>query len=774
MKTNGKKYYPLIGTYLDNLKGKEVYFSRTALIEFINRNIPLIEQVKIDLFFDDVIKDYYQNFASNSQKELLSNFMVKTLVDNQLIIDERSVDLMPMSLDIEFIEEQNIEISQKFEELIEKTPSLSIQIFNNVVEELNTKISSIKEEYVISVTGSSKVEAIYKNAEDVYNSYLELINTYEAMKYEVQRLFNDFSELRDNLKYFREDFFYIVKIYGVSSIQKNEIIKLFDFAEVRWLEYAEIKSNLDLGFLKIKEHCSTFYKFVEENLEDNVGNIFNKHFDQISNKIGKKSYNANKLKTDLITGGAEIAYGVIKGVIDSRAESKVVVENLKKEIEYLKLSFTEDKSKLQSDIFRLIELFDTVKNTFIPITHKFNNLFFSILRDEFSFAEILSNKSIIELLNERKVLLQENRTLDLVIKDKQNICEELKWNKDEAELNRDSYKVHYDFALTQKPEEPSIVLAIFTLGFCHLYYPSYFEIWEKAFIPIEKEFNKLEKDLDRHFNLYQKVTIQLQEDTNRCKSIKERLKLIDTEVKDILSKIDKRGLFDSKVELLSNLATTSRLVLETSIQKELLNPENFFESIETLGLSLQSTANFTLTSSVTISGENTENIFTHINSLVSRLESLPTINELIEDFSDAAVKQNKELDKEEISSLLHSLSSELELEKYSYGDLKMKFIDKVVENTIFDYNQVIGIVDSAKNYLQKMEEAYKIREEVRQLQEINHNNDTEIANQLMVLSSIVRRKVNTRKEKTADLLQNVSNDNNSVEEKLNTFNKFLK
>jgi len=774
MKENNKQYYSLINSYLDNIKDQKGFFSRTNLIDFINRYATLMNQVKMDLFFDDVIKEYYQNFASNSQKELIDNYMVKIFVDKELVIDEKSVDLMPMSLDIQNIDIQSKEISGKFDELIQKTPLLSIQTFNNVVEELDQRISSIKEEYVISLTGSSKVEATYKNAENVYNSYVGLIGSYEQMKLEIQRLFNDFSELRDNLRYFREDFYYIVKICDIQNIEKEKAVKLFDFAEVKWLEYAEIKSNLDLQFLKIKDHCNTFYKFVEQNLGDNVGDIFDKHFDRIGKKIGKKSYNASSLKADLVVGGAEMAYGVIKGVMDSRAESKVVVENLKREIEHLKLSFTQDKIKLQSDIFRLIELFDTVRNVFIPVTHRFNDLFFSILKNEFSFSKILSNENVMKLIDERKNISEEKRTLGLVIRDKENICEELKWNKNEAEENRDSYKGHYDFAISQRPNEPSVLLKIFTLGFCQLYYPAYLQKWETAYLPIKKEFNRLEEELNYHSGVYKKVKQQLKEDKDRQKYIKQRLLSIDTEVKAIVSNLDYNNIFDSKIDLLKNLAHTSRLVLETSIQEELLNPENFIGSLEQLGVSIQKEAKLSIAPNEFIAEENTENIFTQINAIVSRLETLPTIDELIENFSNDAVKHNKEINKKELTSILHSLSSDIQLESYTYGGVKQKFIDKVVENTLLDYNQVLGLVDATKDYMLKMEEAYKIREEVKQLEAMNKSNDTEIANQLMVLSSVIRNKINSRKEKTTELLKNVSNENISDKDKLNTFNQFLK
>src|SRR5690606_33788672 len=185
--TEKQHYYSWIGSYLDKVKLNKNYFSRIDLIDFVNRYVPAEKRIKMDLFFDAIIKDYYRNYAADVQKELLDNYLIKTFVDKDFIIDEKSVDVMPMALDIENLNDQNQEILKKFDELNQKTPHLSVQTFNNMMEELEQRINSIKEEYVFSLTGSSKVEATYKNAESIYSSYVGLIDGYKGMKFEIQR-----------------------------------------------------------------------------------------------------------------------------------------------------------------------------------------------------------------------------------------------------------------------------------------------------------------------------------------------------------------------------------------------------------------------------------------------------------------------------------------------------------------------------------------------------------------------------------------------------------
>src|SRR5690606_6034194 len=212
----------------------------------------------------------------------------------------------------------------------------------------------------------------------------------------------------------------------------------------------------------------------------------------------------------------------------------------------------------------------------------------------FSYGKILENENLKKLIEERKHILEENRILDLVIKDKKNICAELLWSVNQAQKNKEAYSHHYGYTLSQKPEEPSILLNIFTLGFCQLYYPAYLKKWEEAFSLVNKEYNLLEEEVQNRNNVYNEVKQQLSEDKNRQKYIEKRLESIDTEVKEILSKLNYGNIFESKFDLLKQLSNTSRTVLETSIQEELLNPENFINSLNNLGISIQQGLNLSV------------------------------------------------------------------------------------------------------------------------------------------------------------------------------------
>lgn len=769
------KYYQLISLFLETKKFDEECFSRIEVIQYINNNINRREDlIELDFFFDEIIKGYYLNFATDKQKVILENNLVKTIVERDFIIDALEVDTMPVTLDFYKIPEQREQLQNKFEELNSKTPVLSIVSFNDSLEKCSDAITNSREAKVFSITGSSKVEAVGENAKKIYDSYIELINAYSDLKYEIQRLFTDFSELRDNLRYLREDYFYIVKLVLEKNLVSDKL-EMFDFDKIKWLEYATIQSNLDLEFNNIESQCKAFYDYVENNLSK-VGDVFNNEVSRISNNLSKGNYNSNKFKADLVASGVDLAFSAVTQVFDSRNQSKIVIENLRKDIEILKLSFSRDKLKLQSDLVRLIELYNTVKNTFLPTTMKFSNLFYSILDNECSndLKSVLKDKEVERLIGIRRELLQETRVLDLYIIDKNNICKELKIYEEIAGNQLAEYTPLYKYALSEKPdEEPSIFLRIITLNMCMVYLPLYLEEWESCFEPIEANYLLLEEIYENNKKEYEENVTRLKEKENRQRTINSELVEVELELKKVLEKLNYGNALVDKVELLEKVANTSKLILETSIQEDLIDPESYSNSLIKFN-AIGEAALFDINKLPDpIQVSNNEEVNTQILSLTERISKSPSLFSVLQGLGQEINKEFPEVKQSEITLLLHGMVKNFDQINPELQILKQHLIGEVVNHTNLQPEQITQLLSLSKNYLQTMEEVYRLRAEIKDFENYNLHNEEEIRNQMMIITQVARKKIDVENITKMSFFNSLEEEGLTNESKLDTFNAFF-
>ncbi|MEC4116706.1 hypothetical protein VSP20_06960 [Myroides phaeus] len=769
------KYYQLISLFLESRKFKKGVFSRVEIIQYINSNIYKKEdKIEIDFFFDEIIKGFFLNFATDKQKEILESYLVKTKVESDFLLDALEVDTMPVALDIYKIQEQRIGLQNKFEELNSKTPVLSIVSFNNSLEKCSDVIANLQEEQVFSITGSSKVEAVGKNAKKVYDSYVELITASSELKYEIQRLFTDFSELRDNLRYLREDYFYIVKLVLEKNLVSDKL-EMFDFDRIKWLEYATIQSNLDLEFNNIKSQCSAFYDYVENNLSK-IGDVFNNEVSRISKNFGKSNYSSKNFKTDLVASGVGLAFSAVTQIFDSRSQSKVVVENLRKDIESLKLSFSRDKLKLQTDLVRLIELYNTVKNTFLPTSMKFSNLFYSILENECStdLSSILKDQEVERLVSKRRELLQETRVLELYLIDKYNVCRELKVYEEDAEVELANYTPLYNYALEQKPdEEQSLFLKIITLNMCTVYLPLYLDKWRDCFVPIEKVYLELVSTYDKKKSEHYENYEQLKEKERRQRTISYELKDIEVELKKVLENLNYGNALVNKVEILEKLANTSKLILETSIHENLIDPESYSDSLFKLGVvgeaELLHINNLPDVELLEIDEEENNQIL----ALTERMSKAPSLTGILQSLGQDIYKEFSQVKKSEITLILNNVVKRVDTESPDMYKLKSHLIDEVVNQTGLQPDQVNQLLVVSKQHLQRMVEVYKLREEIKSLEKYNHYNEEKIQNQMMIITQVARKKIDIENITTMDLFNDLQDESMTNESKLDSFDTFL-
>jgi len=772
---SAKIYFTLISTYLDSVVSKrKVDFSRIEITKYINENVneeSIINLVDIEVTF--LIKNFYLKQATTEQQELIRTYFVKDHIESEKAIDPLAVDTIPIALFYDQLIKQKDHLHNQFTDLEQKTPILTIDSFNSNLENLDNVMKQLVIKEVISLTGTSKVNAVYKYALSVYDTHIQMIKTYHYMKKEVQRLFNDFSELRDNLRYAREDLFFITSSLLQQELSKEEL-NIFDFKSVQWLEYAEIQDRLDLQFDKIKDHCSTFYSVLNENFIG-TSNAISKGIDNIGKNMGKKNYNHMQLKGDLVVEGLNVAFNVVSGVIKSRSDSKLTIENLHREIEFLKLSFTEDKVKLQVDLIRLIELFNTVKNVFIPITKKYNELFFSVLEKNFSkdLKYILDYNGLDTKIKEKSELLMELRYIDIYLLDIKNISKELKKPLSQTENEYYDQYDYYNFTLKQEPKEISDLTLYLTLGWANAYKEVYYDEWKKAKAPIEQHFYQLKSKYEKEHTFWQYNDDSYSQLNERKNTINSRLAQLKIEIKNNLINLSNKSDFLNKKELLLNIAKSSRTILETSINENLISPEQFASSLELINIEQviddDSSRNDNLNNKPK---DDTTSIYEKINKLLDQLEDMSSLDLTISKLSQSLFEKigSNQISKNDIEKTLYAIMNHYNLEDLNYTNFEEVFTTILVNETPLDYAQITQAINLAKHHFIIMEQVIRMREEIKLLKSVNISNDIQINKQINRLIQQSKGKIFKENDKTHKLFIQLDNKNISDIDKLNLFN----
>lgn len=535
------------------------YLTRRELVERINLKFPhlfLKESLSINTLVVSAFEEC--SYSTTLQNSISNSFYAND--GKTKIFDPNRIGLVPISLTLDCNNAAFESVGYLFSKM--NTVLLEVEKIDYFlsIREFEEELKGIKLVDVFSLTGASKVEEKSVEAKKIFDNYRGLIDKYSAIKEELSNIFVDFEQLRNALKYMREDVaLMLIEVFGENYKLTNP--NLFDFTSVRWMETDVLLHKLDVEFQKIEQKSQIFFEQNEE--------AFNQFGNSAINRLKQINGSRGSISNAALDIGVEAVFSIVK----SREESKKTIVMLDHDIELMKHSFHTDVKAIQIDVMRLLEIFKNVKENFTPtlqtFTLKFKDVFDNKLKKD--FYQIFSVLGIKEIKDENSILLNRIKHLDIEIHDVKEIIN-----------SADLWRLHYldkfnaiqsdnNYFVANEPIKPSTLTSICSFGIANLIFPKMHQQWNIKTLQTRLDYKKyldlLKLEIIR-VEFYTAQAKKYQDEQDECR------KKVKVNAAKIFAKLEnesaiKNNIASNLTEMIA-LSKLSKEVLETKLEDRLL------------------------------------------------------------------------------------------------------------------------------------------------------------------------------------------------------------
>lgn len=359
------------------------------------------------------------------------------------------------------------------------------------------------------ITGTSGVQEVKANATAVVQRYTDIINVYEGAKTEVQDVMNDFVDIRgDVLKNYDKYAMMLTDFFGDSI--KGVAPVLFDFDSVEYLNTQEMLKNVVLKYDKLTEDCTILISEISEGFSNTL-----QHASQVSKGVSKGF------------GLAIAATSVLSHYLGASEKTA----RMQMELDKLKMNVKHDVVTIKGDYARLATIYKTINDLYIPKANAYYKYGGKVFDAEFKkLLDVLyADAGVKAMVEERNKILDERKELcDLINDHKENIAyyEE---NISHCTEIKEARQGDYDEAIAQRPQAPSVIVNIFTLGQAKKKYNRHIYDWNSSYRKVVKEYENLDISIKTD-------TVELDDHKKELQSLESELKNLN---KDIKSKTER-------------------------------------------------------------------------------------------------------------------------------------------------------------------------------------------------------------------------------------------
>lgn len=353
-------------------------------------------------------------------------------------------------------------------------------VLNDLKSNIETALSNIIANNSMALsqalTGTSGVQKIRKEADNVFQRYSNLVNGYEKARCNVQEVASSFIELRvDVEKIFQQYSIALIDIFGdsITVIQPT----LFDFNRIEWLDVQNMLKQVELQYTTLTTRCSELIGEISDNFQYSIQSSID-------------SYRAlNNKQIGLIIAGLNMVSHYMN------ASSKT--NEVKAGFITMKNDLRRDATNIKGDLLRLTKIYKQINDIFIPQATTFYRFADKILNQELNelLNTIYNNKEAKELKKQRDELLERYKVLEHFLNDERaNI---VYYNDHIQECNTllNSLKPQYDKAILLKPQKPSFIVNVFTFGNARKSYNRELYSWSVNCSPLVKRYESLKVDI---------------------------------------------------------------------------------------------------------------------------------------------------------------------------------------------------------------------------------------------------------------------------------------
>ncbi len=564
-----KLIFSEIQALIIELDREDSLFTRRELVNHLNNKFPhlnLLESIEIN----KLLKEFYDSvsYSNTLRKSVTERFMNDEFTS--YLYNSEKVSLQPTAFSLENEKAVFEELDKAFQIVDSSYTKISNSDPIYDLQRIESELKNIKaEEVFFSLTGKSRVEEKYKEAVKVYENYQNLIQRYGIIKNEILNTFSDFEQIRNFLKFIREDLMnFITDFYGDNLKKTNP--ELFDFDSVKWMQFDQISDNLNLSFNSINNTCQNFFEYYNATGND-LGNYALGKLETLSNT----KYNKQKAKEALLDVGITALFTVF----DTNEKSNNTISQFNYEIELMKKDFMNDSGNIRMDVIRLLEIFKNLREDFIPGTRTFIKGL-QILSDgelKRDFETVIKIPGIKELKDERDKLLKESRTIESFHYDTIEVIKNATENRQYYQGEIDKIQSDYDFAIDNEPIEPSYWVNFLSIRIAKKIYLKTHHQWDVKTYDLRSNYSNLCENhnienirINSNENRINRFEIRQTEIQNELATNKIKIQSIlgaENEIREVLRK----NIMD-----IAKLTQQAKKVLESKLDESLLSVSNSF------------------------------------------------------------------------------------------------------------------------------------------------------------------------------------------------------
>ena len=377
-----------------------------------------------------------------------------------------------------------------------------------------------------TIVGTQGVTEVRNEASALFDCYSQLIVTLRSHVCDIYRRYA------------------LVLIDAFGDSVKAIAPQLFDFDSIEWLDTQQMLQNVKLDYDQITEHCSILMSSISES------------FSQSLKQASSTYRSAGSKQAGLLLAGLNM----VSHYIDASSRTT----ELKGELLTLKNSVKHDVTLIKGDLSRLLVIYKTLNDLFIPQSEAFCQYSDQVLQGEWQqiVDSIYKNPNIQSLKQQRDKILDQCREVEAGIADAETNLAYYTAHIDKCNTLLSNMLDRYTQARESKPKKP--------LLFGRKRYNREIYEWNIACKPVITRYEDLQSDikLDNDELMNQKATLtrlqprrqELRQELNRInKRIMRELKVTQATREKILPHL----------ESIVKLLRIAREIAESHLDQEL-------------------------------------------------------------------------------------------------------------------------------------------------------------------------------------------------------------
>ncbi|MCQ2188961.1 MAG: hypothetical protein MJZ00_03460 [Paludibacteraceae bacterium] len=478
------------------------------------------------------------NFYNNNQ--LIKSIFINNDSNSSLVDDYELRQLIASGKNDEYFTALSTDLK-----IGEKALSILDEMLKTKVAEVSTSQMS---DFLSSIAGTRGIQNVKNEAGQAVQLYGRLVNVYDEAKDGVKEVAHDFVDLRVEIQRIYEKYAQmLVDFYGDSI--KRVAPSLFDFDSIEYLDTAKMFESIKLQYDQLSENCTVMMSEISDSFANSV-----RIASQGGNKMGRNA------------ALALAAVEAVKHYLD--ASEKTV--RMKGDLEAFKMNVKKDVVNIKTDYTRLLTIYRTINDLYIPKANAYFRFSDKLLSREFQqmISTLYSKAGVAELVTERDKVMSEIRAISDEFNDHRNNIAFYEEHITSCYSVLNHKKDDYESAKKLRPSKPFFLVKLLTFGIAEKNYNEKIYKWNSIYGNVVKEYENAEMDINAD-------VVELDSHVKAKKDKEQKLMALKAKQQDLTEKIletisvdsEMKKTLASHIEDIVRMLYVGKTILESGLEK---------------------------------------------------------------------------------------------------------------------------------------------------------------------------------------------------------------